>query len=120
MPTKFKTVAHRILIKIADPDDIYDTPEALKKLGFKTAHGLGEEQFAKVATDKGTVVAIGPMAWKLPHFGYGSPEWQPWCKVGDEVVFGKYAGKLIKHPDTKEEFMIINDDDIQMVLEKED
>ena len=42
-----------------------------------------------------------------------------WCKVGDKVIFGKYAGKMVENRDTGEEFMVINDDDIQLVIVEE-
>ncbi len=119
MTTKFKVPAHRILVKLATFEDTMPVSDSLKKMGFKVEHAAGEGEFIKTATEKGEVVQIGPMAWKHPDWGYGTPEWQPWCKVGDTVLFGKYAGKVVTHPDTNEDFMLLNDEDIQLVLEKE-
>jgi len=119
MTIKFKVPAHRILVKLPDLNETFDVSDDLKKLGFKVAHESGQEMIVKTATEKGVVVDIGPMAWKHSSWGYGTPEWQPWCKVGDTILFGKYAGKIVTNPDTLEEFMLINDDDVQLVLEKE-
>jgi co-chaperonin GroES (HSP10) len=107
-------------VKLAEIEEAFEVPEGLKKLGFQAKHAFGEEQFAKAATDVGTVYAIGPTAWKHPDYGYGGPEWEPWCKIGDRVIFGKYSGKQVHNKDTGEEFMVINDDDIQLVIVEED
>jgi co-chaperonin GroES (HSP10) len=32
--------------------------------------------------------------------------------VGDTVFYAKYAGKWIRDPETDEEFLIVNDEDI--------
>ena len=85
-------------------------------MGFQAKHAFGEEQFARAATDVGTVAAIGPTAWKHKDYGYGTAEWEPWAKVGDRVIFGKYSGKQVHNKDTNEEFMVVNDDDIQLVI----
>ena len=61
----------------------------------------------------GTVVAIGPNAWKAFDGG------NPWAKVGDRVTFAKYAGFVFEDPKSKEQFRLLNDDDITMVENKE-
>lgn len=117
---KFKVPAHRVLIKLAGIDEALNVKvsEDLKKLGFQVAHESGQEEFVVSATERGTVAQIGPMAWKHPDYGYGTPDWQPWCKVGDTVMYGKYAGKVVKDTDTGDNYMVINDDDIILVIEE--
>lgn len=95
-----EVVGHRILIKP-------------KELETKTASGIvinygNDEKRHKVATMEGTVVGIGKLAWH--DWGSGSH----WVNVGDRVIFAQYAGKLVQDPDTKEEFFVINDEDVQV------
>jgi co-chaperonin GroES (HSP10) len=113
---KFNPAGHRVLILLEPPEEAFELPEGLKKLGFQAKHAFGEEQFARAATDVGTVAAIGPTAWKHKDYGYGTEEWEPWAKIGDRVIFGKYAGKQVQDRDTGAEYMVINDDDIQLVI----
>ena len=107
---KLTIPGHRILIK----------PEAVEKVsagGIVIARPGKGDQLEQMGTDRGTVVAIGPLCWHL--FDKDSPEWAPWCKVGDRVVFARYAGKTVEHPETKEKFFLMLDEDIQAVLEEE-
>ena len=68
-----------------------------------------EEKQEPLATTTGTVVSIGPNAWKAFDPG---PDWAPWAEVGDRVMYAKYGGKVVKDPDTNEEFVVLNDEDI--------
>lgn len=63
------------------------------------------------ATMRGTVVAVGINAWKAFDDG------QPWAKVGDKVVFRKYAGEVVKDGDI--EYRVVNDEDTLCVIESE-
>jgi co-chaperonin GroES (HSP10) len=116
---KFNPAGHRLLVKpidIAEEEDIKGKHEALSKAGFIINKPEGQARRDAMGTDEGTVVAIGPSAWKHPDYGYGVwDEWKPWCKVGDKITFGRYAGKL-KEIDGID-YMIINDDDVQLVEE---
>lgn len=67
---------------------------------------------SKAATITGKVVAVGNTAWKA--FDGDLPDWEPWAKVGDTVIFAKYGGKFIT---VKEQtYILVNDEDIQAVL----
>lgn len=59
----------------------------------------------------GRVLKMGEMAYKDAKFG------KPWCKVGDNVVYGKFAGKKIVYRGVK--MLLLNDDDIEMVVENQ-
>jgi co-chaperonin GroES (HSP10) len=118
MTTKLKPVAHRILIR---PDKIEDEAvlekefNGLQKAGFKLAKPDGADKREKRAVTVGEVLDIGWMAWKAID---GSLEgWKPWCKVGDRVHFGRYAGEQVIDPETKEVLFFINDEDILAVEE---
>lgn len=67
-----------------------------------------EEKIMKMASQEGTVVGIGPAAWEDYK--------EPWCKVGDNVLFAQYSGKFVTDPETNEDFMVINDIDIQVII----
>ena len=95
-----RTAGNRILVK----------PHEIKK---KTASGLiieyaENEKLEKGAREMGIVVEIGESCW------FDFPGWpnKPWCKVGDEVIYAKYAGKNVKDPYTGEEFVMLNDVDV--------
>jgi co-chaperonin GroES (HSP10) len=55
----------------------------------------------------GQVIAMGPECY--------SDRKKPWCKVGDWVVFGRYAGAKVSVQKVK--MVIINDDEILATLD---
>ena len=55
----------------------------------------------------GQVIAMGPECY--------SDRKSPWCKVGDWVLFGRYAGARISVQNVK--MVIVNDDEIIASLE---
>jgi len=60
-----------------------------------------------LATVCGYVVKVGPLAYKdLDKFG----DTGPWCKEGDWVIFGRYAGSRFKIDGG--EVRLLNDDEI--------
>ena len=63
------------------------------------------------------VLRVGPLAYEdSPKFG---PDGQPWCKEGDWVCIGRYAGARFKIEGG--EVRIINDDEvIATILEPDD
>lgn len=68
----------------------------------------------QLATIIGYVVEVGPLAYKdKSKFG---EDLVPWCKPGDYVIFGRYAGaRIIMHGDKENEALacrILNDDEI--------
>ncbi len=115
--SKYKVPGFRVMIELFSKEEEVGLSEEMKKLGFTVARENGMEKREKVAAEMGKVVAIGPMAWKHKDYGYGEEGWAPWCKVGDTIIFGKYAGKLFQMPDG-EEIFLINDGDVQLVVEE--
>ena len=109
---ELRAVGHRVIIK----------PDAVEK---KSQGGIiltVDEKRERAASQKGTVFQVGPMAWKNEVYGYGLPGWEPWCKEGDRVFFARYAGKFIRATDdplSEDHYIVLNDEDIQAVIEKE-
>lgn len=61
-----------------------------------------------IATVVGYVLRVGPLAYKDPNkFG---PDGTPWCKQGDWVCIGRYAGSRFKIDGG--EVRILNDDEV--------
>ena len=99
---------HRILVK---PDNIEEVDPVLasaKKSGIILSDMAS--RLEQTSVDTGVVLDVGPNAWKAFDDGH------PWASVGDKVVYAKYGGKLVVDPDTKEKFLILNDDDIIGVI----
>ncbi len=70
-----------------------------------------------VATVVAYVLKVGPLAYKDP--GKFGPEQEPWCKEGQWVCIGRYAGSRFKIDGG--EVRIINDDEvIATILEPDD
>ena len=80
------------------------------KMGEKTKGGIlmGQETLEKqqVASQCGNVLAMGPDCYRDKNrYKQG-----PWCKVGDWVMFARYAGSRIKIEGG--EVRLLNDDEI--------
>ena len=104
-----KTPLHRVTVKPFDVDEWDKDRKRAKELGFALPDS---EQFAraKASVDMGTVVQVGPTAFP------DTP-----CPVveGSTVAYVKNAGKFVKDPFDGQEYLILNDEDICMVFEKE-
>lgn len=103
-----KVPGHRVMIK----------PQELKK---ETESGIilefGEnEKLEKAGMTRGTVVQIGPDAWKTMYISGYQPE--AWAKVGDEIIHAKWVGFNVVDEDTGTEYRIINDEDVIAVISK--
>jgi len=80
------------------------------KMGEKTKGGIlmGQDTVEKqqVASQCGNVLAMGPDCYRDKNrYKQG-----PWCKVGDWVMFARYAGSRIKIEGG--EVRLLNDDEI--------
>ena len=65
------------------------------------------------SVDTGTIVAIGPTAWKAYDDG------SPWAKLGDRIGYGRYAGKIVYHKDYPEDkYVLLADGDVQVIYEE--
>lgn len=95
-----KAAGYRVLIKVKE---LQKTTETGLILVF-------DEKLARAGMDIGTIVDIGEYAWNG----------KPWAKVGDRVIFAKHAGKFVCDPETNEEFLVINDEDVQVIVTNEE
>jgi len=84
------------------------------KMKEKTKGGLflGQETLERqqVASTCGLVLAQGPHCYDKDKFPEG-----PWCKVGDWVIFARYAGSRINIDGG--EVRILNDDEVLATIE---
>lgn len=103
-----KPLLHRILVQQEDLSKVDPLFAAAKRAGIEI--NFGEHSREQAAVDRGSVVDVGPTAFK--DFGLDSPP----IKVGDTVVYARYAGKNIEDPKTKEKFVALNDEDIIAVI----
>lgn len=99
-------LGHRILIKQDKLEDTDPTFKAAKAAGIELPEMM-EIQREQAAVSKGTIVSVGPTAWTHPDLGS-----TPWAVVGDYVYFAKYAGAVITDPESKEKYILLNDEDI--------
>ena len=93
---------HRVLVL---PDEV----ETTTKTGIVLATAT-QEQREQLAQVDGIVVEMGNTCF------HDQPE--PWCKIGDRVIFGKYSGIIRKGNDGKT-YRIVNDLDIVGTVTKE-
>tara|TARA_Y100001960_G_C13997828_1_gene505293 strand:+ start:73 stop:516 length:444 start_codon:yes stop_codon:yes gene_type:complete len=85
------------------------------KMKEKTKGGIfmGQDTLERqqVASQCGNVLAVGPDAYKdTKRFPDG-----PWCKVGDWIMFARYAGSRIKIEGG--EVRLLNDDEVLATIE---
>jgi len=88
---KIKPLADRVLVESQPAEE-------------KTASGIIIPDTAQEKPQKGTVVAVGP--------GLGDVKME--VKVGDTVLYGKYAGTEISVDD--KDYLIMNQSDILAVV----
>jgi len=100
---KIEPAGHKILVK----------PRPVEE---KTKSGIvlvTDVERLEQATTEGTVVAIGPTAYKKVDDG------TPWCKVGDKISYGKYAGATLitnNEQGEEEKFVVLHDVDVVAIL----
>lgn len=99
-----KVIGFRILVK---QDDVATTTYKTSIPGFEIAGG--DKKREQVAMDKGTVEQLGPTVFE--DYKFANP-----LKVGDRIVFAKFAGKEVTDPATDEKFVIILDEDVVAVI----
>ena len=75
-----------------------------KEAETKTASGLYIPDTAKEKTQQGTVIAVGP----------GTKDVEMEVKVGDVVLYGKYAGTEVTYDEKK--YLIMKQSDILAII----
>jgi len=102
---------HRILIKADRLEDVDTTHKMARAAGIIMPE-TADKARAQAGVDRGTVVSIGPTAFK--DFNATSP-----IEVGSYVAYARFAGKIITDPYTDEEFVLINDEDLCCVFHQD-
>lgn len=87
----FKPINDRVVVKPAPADE-------------KTTGGIIIPDTAKEKPQRGEVIAVGP----------GKEDNKMTVKVGDIVLYGKYAGQELSHNGT--DYLIMREDDILVIL----
>lgn len=100
---------HRLLVKAPKQEEVDPVLKAAKEFGFSLINENKKREDASV--DVGIVIDIGPTAWKDFHG-------VPWCKKGDEIIFAKFAGKVVTDPEDMQEYFILNDEDVVAVTKE--
>lgn len=95
-------ILNRVLVKPVELEKERDLGEG-RKLYISRGDDEKRHEAARV---EGHVVSIGETAYK--DIGNGTSP----IKVGDHVVFAKYAGFYVKDPDTDEDLIVLNDEDV--------
>ena len=100
------------------PDPVgYNMLVALPTMAEQTAGGI---YIPSVVNDReraaaviGKILALGPLCYQDPK---RFPDGKPWCKVGDTVLFSRYAGMRFKTKDLDSgamvEYRMLSDDQI--------
>ena len=103
------TPGHRVLVKPIKLEQADPAFAKAKAIGIELIEKTQRQEATII--DVGTVVQIGPTAFK--DFGG-----DPWCKVGDTISYTRHGGKFVKDPESDEEWLVLNDEDVVMVWEK--
>jgi co-chaperonin GroES (HSP10) len=115
-------VGHRVVIKQEKLEEADPTYKKATQLGIVIAEH-DDKKREQAGFDKGTVIAIGPDAWKAFYLNSNPQDstlrgFEPWCKIGDKVAFAKYSGKTVKDPEDHQDYMVLNDEDIVCVIKE--
>ena len=88
-------------------------PKEVSKGGIVLA--VQHQEAQEILNFLGKIVAVGPMAGKHERLGgTGTEPATEFPKLGDYVMFGRYAGQRLIHKGTK--LLVINDDEILGVV----
>ena len=102
---------HRIIVKQQKLNEAHKEYQRAEAMGIIIPEHEDNKR-AQAGVDKGTVVALGPTAYR--DFNTDVP-----VKVGDVVAFARYSGKTIIDPKDDEEYVALNDEDLVAILTKE-
>ena len=98
MAVKLKPLADRLVVKPLEQEE-------------KTPSGIILPETAKEKPQEGEVLAVGP-----GRYGENDERIPMEVKVGDIVLFAKYAGTEVKIQDTK--YLILKESDVLAIIEK--
>lgn len=99
-----RILGYRLLVKPEKLEEVDPIFARAKKAGIEFAESSAEARREQVAVDRGTVVAIGELAFQ-------DFKTEPWVKVGAVIGYTRYGGKFVKDEDGTE-YLVLNDEDI--------
>lgn len=105
-----KVKGYRILVKA-------DEVETMSEGGIFL---VLDEKLERSGQQFGIVVDIGEDCWAGRSNAGTLVEGKQWCKIGDRILFSKHAGRFVYDPKTKDELLIMNDDDVLAVVKDEE
>jgi co-chaperonin GroES (HSP10) len=88
-------------------------PDEIETVTEGGIHIPRDEKLAKSDVQLGTLVAVGNQAWKAFSANFTG---KPWAKPGDYVLYARFAGSLVEDPFTGEEYRLLNDEDVNVVV----
>ena len=103
-----KPILHRILVLQNKLEETNKDYLKAKSIGLVIPDHEDKTR-AQAGVDTGTIVAVGPTAFK--DFGVSSP-----VKVGDQVAFARFSGKVVTDPEDGENYVLLNDEDICVII----
>ncbi|MDE3022465.1 MAG: co-chaperone GroES [Pseudomonadota bacterium] len=106
-----KILLHRILIKQDKLENANKDYVKMREMGLVLAQGEDQKR-AQAGVDTGTVVSVGSTAFR--DFGTDSP-----IQPGDHIAYARFAGKFLTDPESGEEFVALNDEDVICVFHPE-
>ncbi len=108
-----KPCGHRLTVKPFKQEEVDEILKKATESGFLKQFEIinTNKKREDASVDRGVVLAIGPTAWQ----DFKS---DPWCKVGDEILFAKFAGKFVDDPETGDSVCILNDEDVVAVVKE--
>lgn len=105
-----KPLIHRILVKAEKFEEFSEDVKRARSIGLEIP-ALEDHKRQQASVDRGEIVAIGQTAFR--DYGIDCP-----VKIGDVVSYARFAGKIIVDPETKEEFVALNDEDLICVVKE--
>lgn len=100
-----KVTGCRILVRPLKEEEVDENVKRAKALGIVLTEQ--DERKQKVNMDRGVILQIGPKV---------EPDYVEGARVGDTIGFAKFGGKFFTDPETKEELLVINDEDVIVVF----
>ena len=112
---KPKVCGYRVLIK---PEKV----EEVTKGGIIVHASDYEKKREQAGVYIGEIAAIGESAWYDYTHKYGKRVFEDWAKAGDRVLYTRYGGRHVEIPsqDGKEDYVVVNDGDVLLILEKQE
>lgn len=102
---------HRIVVKQRSLSEVNPDRKRAESMGLVLPETETKKR-EQAGVDQGIVMAIGPTAFR--DFNTDCP-----IKVGDNIAFAKYSGKVVTDPDDDKEYVLLNDEDVVAVVIKQ-